>query len=102
MEIITYGDADKGFIKELVKPHEKTLFELMKLLKGFDEEVNNVTNDAHVEITLNLGDGKTGVYNYVYYAKANLDSVEIIASEFTDWEEQEGVERTIKLGEILF
>ena len=101
MEIITYGDTDKKFIKELVKPHKKTLIELMKLLKGFDEELNNITNDARIEITLNLGDVRTSVYNYAYYAKVNLYGVEIIASEFTDWEEQEGVERTIKLGEVV-
>ena len=88
------------FIRELVEPHKAKFTELIELVKKFDAELNNITNKGHIEVSIRLGDGREYVYNYIYYAIIYPDHVNIVADEFTDMEEQEGVSRRIQLARI--
>lgn len=100
MEIECWNGVNKNMVKKLVEPHENIFPELMKLVKKFDDEINNVTNNAHLEVSLDLGEDGNKIYRYIYYAIIYPDSVDIVADEFTDWEAQDGVARRIQLATV--
>ena len=102
MDISYWEGVNKKKIRELIEPYKDVFPELMKLIKKFDHEINNITNNAHLEISLNLGEDGNNVYRYNYYAIINPDSADIMADEYTDWEAQNGISRKIQLATVYF
>ena len=102
MELDCWEGVDEEKIKEFIEPFQDIFPELMKLVEKFDDEVNNLTSDAHIEVSVNLGSDGNKLFSYDYYAIVTPTSIDIVADEYTDRDADLGIARRIQMATIHY
>jgi len=82
MEIEPIEDVDEKIIEDIVKPHLETLKSLQEFVSRVDDELNNITNKARIEVEFLLHSSQDNLYQYEYYALIFPDSISIYEESY--------------------